>query len=189
MVVTNTKTATGKGSDKSAITFSVDPNLLIKIKREAELQGISTNAKIGMILAKYVGLYRHASEHDSIFIPETIFAAMVDMMDEEKTLELMKKNNIDLIPSVFLHNNIPFTIENLIKHCFLGIGLWAGLYTGFKYYTDGNGSLNLVFTHDFGIKWSRIIGKGFSHLIENIPELRANFKALPSTVTIQVKDI
>jgi hypothetical protein len=70
----------------------------------------------------------------------------------------------DDIMSIFEQNGIP-TIDNLIKYCFERISLWAGAYNVFRYHTEGSGKIELVFEHKFGIKWSRILGSGFSKLI------------------------
>jgi hypothetical protein len=64
--------------------------------------------------------------------------------------------------------------------------MYAGAYQNFSYYKDEEGHLSLVFKHNFGIKWSRIISSAYCHCIEKTLTYHTAVTILPSIVTIKV---
>ena len=92
---------------------------------------------------------------------------MIDHIDETSLLEAFMADtlNLDLF---FRTKNIPFTLDNFIKYAGEGTGLHGGIYQHFHYYKDSNGIMTLVYRHNYGIKWSRILSKGLSHQIKSM---------------------
>jgi len=176
-----------KQNNKSNMTLSVDSSILKEIQDEAKTEGSSTNAKINTILAKHVLFYRYAELQEMMIMPPKIFAAMFDVMDEDRMVDLLNHVAIDTMPSVFAHNNIDPTIDNLIKYCFEGIFVWGGMCSTFRHYVDEHGFRCLVLEHKYGMKWSNTIAKSLSFFIESMTKKPAKFKILPSTVVLMVK--
>ncbi|MDE1827084.1 MAG: hypothetical protein KGH83_05785 [Thaumarchaeota archaeon] len=172
---------------KSNITISAGDNIFNEIKKDAKSHGLSINAEVNNILQRHVVFYRHVNEQDGIILPHAVFAEIVKIIAEDKLMRLpMKKGGGDYITAIFAHNNIPFTMDNLIKYLFESIALWAGTYKTFRYRKDGSGKTELVFEHRYGIKWSKVIGYTFSKFIQNTTGCSAAFKALSKTVMIKV---
>ena len=59
----------------------------------------------------------------------------------------------------------------MIKYALKGAGLDGGIYNHFYHYKDNEGFINLMMRHNFGLKWSRILSKGQSKLIESMIKL------------------
>lgn len=175
-----------KEKRKSNITISVDDNIFDEIKKEAKTHGLSANAEINNILQRHTLFYRHVTEQDGIILPHAVFTEIVNLIDEDKLMRLpYEKGAGDYATAIFAHNNIPLTIDNLVRYVFEGISLWAGTYKTFRYRKDDSGKTELVFEHKYGIKWSKAVGYTFSRFIQNIG-CSATFKALSTTVVIKV---
>ena len=177
-----------KQNNKSNITLSVDAPILKEVQDEAKTEGVSTNAKINTILTKHVLFYRYSELQEMMIMPPKIFAAMFEIIDEDKMVDLLNHVAIDTMPSVFAHNNIDPTIDNLIKYCFEGIFVWGGMCSSFRHYVDEHGYRCLVLEHKYGIKWSNTIAKSLSFFIESMTKKPAKYKVLPSTVVLMVKE-
>jgi hypothetical protein len=172
---------------KSTITLAIDSDVLMEIRKEAEARGLSINAKINTILTKYVIFYRRAEELDSQTVPNKTFRFLLDNIDEVKLLQEFKSNAMDIVHSLHLEQNTPLTLDNLVKFTVEGIGLNAGVFHSFSYFKDEFGDPTLVLKHNYGIKWSRIIGAGYSYMIENVSNYPARCaKILQSSVVIRI---
>ena len=177
-----------KQNNKSNITLSIDSSILTEIQDDAKTEGTSANAKINSILAKYILFYRYAELQEMMIMPPKIFAAMFDVIDENKMIDLLNQVAVDTMPSVFAHNNIDPTIDNLIKYCFEGIFIWGGMCSSFRHYVDEHEYRCLVLEHKYGIKWSNTIAKSLSFFIESMTKKPAKYKVLPSTVVLMIKE-
>lgn len=176
-----------KTNHKSNITISVGDKVFEEIKKDAEGRGLSINAHVNDILQRHTVFYRHVSEQGGVIIPQKFYAEVVNLIDEDKLMYLLDEmGGKEVITSIFAHNGIPFTIDNLVKYCFESISLWAGTYSSFRYRRDESNKTELVFEHKFGIKWSKAIGYAFSRFIQNTTGCSATFKALPTTTIVKV---
>ena len=176
-----------KEKRKSNITIAVDDTILNEVKKDAKNHGVSVNAEVNNILHKHTVFYRHVNEQDGIILPHAVFAEIVNLIDEDKLMHLpYEKGGGDYIMAIFAHNNISYTIDNLIKYLFESIALWAGTYKTFRYRKDGSGEIDLLFEHEYGIKWSKTVGYSFSRLIQSATGCTAIFKASANTVTVKV---
>jgi len=174
-------------TSKTTITLSLDTNILDELKRDAEKETTSMSGYVTKILSKHVLLNRFARDLHAIFITSTTFATIVDKIDENLLAKDFEENALDFIPTIFHSKNIPFTIENLIRYALSRTAIDGGIYDHFHSYHDSKGHLNLVMRHNFGIKWSHILGSGHVKLIQNMLALNSTFKALPSSVIIKVE--
>jgi hypothetical protein len=52
--------------------------------------------------------------------------------------------------------NIPSTLDSFIKYVWEGIAISSRTFDNFTHYTDNEGNNCLVFTHRFGIRWSKV---------------------------------
>jgi uncharacterized protein (DUF4415 family) len=153
---------------KTTVSVSIDSNMLDEIKAEAESKHVSLNATINRILSKHAIFYRHAEEQQSMVLTNKNFRLFVDCIDEKILLDTFNENSCDLIPTIFNQRNIPLTLDNIIEYCYKGIGLFAGTFHDFSYYKDKEDDhLCLLFRHNFGIKWSRVLAAGIAYQIES----------------------
>lgn len=172
---------------KTTITLSLDSDILDDLKREAPKESTSVSGYVTQILSKHVLLNRFARDLHAIFITSKTFATIVDKIDENLLAKDFEENALDFIPTIFHSKNIPFTMENLIRYALSSTAIDGGIYDHFHSYHDSEGRLNLVMRHNFGIKWSHVLGSGHVKLIQNMLALNSTFKALPSSVIIKVE--
>ena len=175
-----------KHNKKSNVTLSVDSSVLGEIRKQAESDGLSINAKINSILSKYALFYSQAEKQESVIMPQRDFQSMLNDIDENKFVENLQKNNLDLIPGIFLERGIPFTFDNVIRIVFEIIGRFSGIYSTFTHRKEKDGSTMLIFSHGFDLKWSHILAITFSNFIKTHLNLDSEYQVMPSTVIIKV---
>jgi hypothetical protein len=172
---------------RANLTISTDDNLLKQLKSEAERRGTSINQITNSFLIKYFLFYRHVEDQRGTIIPHDLWKDLLELIDEKELAEIVEKNGIEVVLVLFEHNNVPATIDNLIKYFFETMALWAGAYHRFSHHTDNHGNLNLVFEHSFGIKWSRVLGLVFTNFIKKSLGLSSKHKARSTVLTMEVK--
>jgi hypothetical protein len=177
---------TSNSKKASVITLAIDNNILEEIRKEAEKEGKTLSAKVNDILTKHIVLYRFAQDTKCIIINSKTFHFIVDQLDEKLLLEDFMANAVDFVSTFFHAKNIPFTLDNFIKYAGEGTGLHGGIYQHFHYYKDSNGIMTLVYRHNYGIKWSRILSKGLSHQIKSMLNYTTTSEILPSSVIIKI---
>jgi len=171
---------------KTTITLSLKQEIIDELKEEANREQTSLSAKVSKILSKHIVTYRFSQDIKSVFITQKTFSLIVEEIQEDLLLDDFTNNALDFIPTVFHAKNIPFTIDNIIKYALIGAGLDGGIYDHFQHYKDSKGFTILIMRHNFGLKWSRILSRGQTDLIENMLGCHTSSTILPSSVIIKV---
>jgi hypothetical protein len=65
----------------------------------------------------------------------------------------------------FLELKTAHTLENTLKAVFDRVLAYGGSYKGYSCHNDNDGHLNLVFRHEYGVKWSRILSAVYTRFI------------------------
>lgn len=182
------KNLTPHEQSKKTITLSLNENVLDEIKSEAFKNGTSVSNLVTKILSKHDVIYKFAKDYDSIFLTSETFKIVINEINENLLYEDFLNQILDFIPTMFYTKNIPQTLENLVKFALSEAALDAGIYNYFDHFVDNNGDHNLVMRHNFGLKWSRILGNGHTELIWRMLNLKTTLITLPSTVIIKVHD-
>jgi len=175
-----------KLNNKSNITLSVDSPILDELRKQAELDGLSVNAKINQILLRYSMFYSQAEKQESVILPQKDFHSILEDISENKLVENLKQNSLDLIPGIFLERGVPLTFDNVIKIVFEMIGRFSGIYSTFTHRKEKDGSTMLVFSHKYDLKWSRVLAATFYHFIKVHLNLDSEYSVMPSTITLKV---
>lgn len=175
-------------SKKANVTLALDENILDKIRKEADDEGVSINSRINSILTRYELFLKTAIDQRSVIMPRHSFSQILEVMDEEKFLKILNNVATDIMPAVLAHNNIPPTMENVIQYCFETTFIWGGMLTRFSHHRDDEGNLSMVLEHDYDIKWSRLIGTSLSHFINVTTGNSAKPRFYPKTVVLTVFD-
>ncbi len=97
---------------KSTVNLFVDSGILDELKEEAKSKGVSLNAEINAILNKYVNFFRRAEEIHALIIEPRQWMVFLEMLDENKTAEIMKNDGNPAVVAYLKHNKIPITKEN-----------------------------------------------------------------------------
>ena len=173
---------------KSIITLSLDEEILDEVKEEADKAQLSLSSKVSNILSKYIVTYKVSLDIKSVFVTQNTFKVIVDKMDEELLSEDFMNNALDFIPTLFYAKNISFTLDNIIRYALTGAALDGGIYNQFHHYKDLEGFIHLVMRHNFGLKWSKILSRGQSKLIESMLNCHTSSTILPSSVNIKIAE-
>lgn len=167
-----------------SITLALDSQIVDVIKREAVSEGRSLNAKVNEILSRHAIFYKHALLQESVFIPREIYAQILEIVDEEKNLELLMRALKEVMPSVYSHNNVRLSTDDLVQ--FLGTFTpMTGMISSFRYYHDDE-SLRLVFEHKYGPKWSRILATALTSMIRAFVSSEPEVKVMPYTIVVGI---
>lgn len=177
-----------KSRKKTNVTISVDSPLITEIKKEAESLNTSLNSRLNTILTEYVMFYRNVSNSKSLVMPRALQMKLLEKLDEEDILDAFIGEGAGGAFAILKHHNIPLTKENYVKYVVEMIARITGQFNFCSHYIDQEGYLTIVFDHIFGEKWSHVLGKGHSHLIEKYLGISTQVTYLPDTVTIRLLD-
>lgn len=151
---------------KSNITLAIDTEIQTIIKNIAEGEGLSINSKINSILWKYVTFYKYVEQDGSLIIPSRSVNFFIENIDEEKWIEEYTDTLEEIVPFFFLELQAEQTTENTLKVVFDRLLVYGGSYKGYSSHVDNDGYLNLVFRHEYGMKWSRILSRAYTQFIQ-----------------------
>jgi hypothetical protein len=174
-----------KSKRKTTVNLSIDTDTLEKLKAGAESkEKTSLNSHINSILTKYVNFYWHAESIGCSIWPPEIFAAFLELMDQDNVIRILSRYGEEAVSSFFYNNNLPVTKNNLIKYALGGIGIWTGQYSFIQHYQDNEGYTVVILNHKFGPKWSDILGKLHCHWTERLLNCPVQLLNLSSTTVI-----
>ena len=162
----NKKPSFSKNGKKSNITLAIDTEIQAMIKNIAEGEGLSINSKINSILWKYVSFYKYIEQDGSLIIPSRSVNFFIENIDEEKWIQEYSDTLEEIVPFFFLELKPEKTLENTLKVVFDRLLAFGGSYKGYSSNVDNDGYLNLVFRHEYGVKWSRILSTVYTRFIQ-----------------------
>jgi uncharacterized protein (DUF4415 family) len=151
---------------KSNITLAIDSEILDILKNMSEGEGLSINSKINSILWKYVTFNKYVEQDGSLIIPARSVSFFIDNIDEQKWIQEYIDTLEEIVPFFFLELKTILSLENTLNVVFDRVLLFGGSYRGYSSHVDDDGNLNLVFRHEYNIKWSRILSATYSRFIE-----------------------
>jgi hypothetical protein len=161
----NKKAISSKKNKKSNITLAIDSEIASLLKSIAEGEGLSMNSKINSILWKYASFYKYVEQDGSLIIPSKSVHFFIENIDEEKWIQEYNDTLEEIVPFFFLELKAAQTLEDTLKFVFDRLLAYGGSYKGYSCHTDDDGYLNLVFRHQYGIKWSRILNTVYTSFI------------------------
>lgn len=171
---------------KTTITLALNDNFLNAIKKDAENEGISINAKLNSVLQRYAFCYRYFEKDRVVIIPSKTAQLIFDNVEEQKLLHYCKLIVHSPASSKSISHNIPVTLQNWLEHFCNGLMLYTGMIEAFARYLDDDGYLCLSYTHDYGLKWSRILGSVLSEFIEGKLSYHTSCSILPNKLVIKI---
>ena len=154
-----------KKSKKSNITLAIDTEIVDMLRGMAESEGLSINSKINSILWKYITFYKYVEQDGSLVIPSRSVNFFIENIDEEKWIQEYADTLQEIVPFFFLEMKTEQTLDNTLKVVFDRLLAYGGSYKGFSCNMDKDGYVNLVFRHEYGIKWSRILSAVYTGFI------------------------
>jgi hypothetical protein len=162
----NNKVPSTKSNKKSNITLAIDTEIVNTLKNIAEGEGLSINSKINSILWKYTSFYKYVEQDSSLIIPSRSVNFFIENIDEDKWIKEYSNMLDEIVPFFFLELKTAQTLENTLKVVFDRLLAYGGSYKGYSCHVDKDGNMNLVFQHEYGIKWSRILSAVYARFIQ-----------------------
>ncbi|MDQ3968223.1 MAG: hypothetical protein M3275_07500 [Thermoproteota archaeon] len=162
----NNKAPSAKSNKKSNITLAIDTEIVNTLKNIAEGEGLSINSKINSILWKYISFYKYVEQDNSLIIPSRSVNFFIENIDEEKWIQAYSDTLEEIVPFFFLELKTVQTLENTLKVVFDRVLAYGGSYKGYSCHNDNDGYVNLVFRHEYGVKWSRILSAVYTRFIQ-----------------------
>jgi hypothetical protein len=151
---------------KSNITLAIDREIQNKLKNISEAEGLSINSKINSILWKYISFYKYVEQDSSLIVPSGSVNFIIENIDEDKWIKEYSEMLEEIVPFFFLELKTTQTLENTLKVVFDRLLAYGGSYKGYSCHLDGDGNMNLVFRHEYGMKWSRILSAVYTRFIQ-----------------------
>ncbi|MDQ3967425.1 MAG: hypothetical protein M3275_03410, partial [Thermoproteota archaeon] len=155
-----------KNGKKSNITLAIDTEIVNMLKNVAEGEALSINSKINSILWKYIIFYKYVEQDGALIIPSRSVNFFIESIGEEKWVQEYSNMLKEIVPFFFLELKTPQTLENTLKLVFDRLLVYGGSYKGYSCHVDNDGYTNLVFRHEYGLKWSRILSTVYTQFIE-----------------------
>ncbi len=109
---------------------------------------------------------KYVEQDGSLIIPSRSVNFFIENIEEEKWIQEYIDMLEEILPFFFLDLKTIPSLENTLKVVFDRVLLFGGSYEGYSSHTDKDGNLNLVFRHEYNIKWSRILSAVYSRFIE-----------------------
>jgi hypothetical protein len=164
----NDKSPSTKSFKKSNITLAIDTDVQNMLKNMAEGEGLSINSKINSILWKYMTFYKYVEQDSSLIIPARSVPFFIENIDEGKWIEEYSDTLEEIVPFFFIELKTPRTLENTLKAVFDRLLSYGGSYKGYSCQADEDGNINLIFQHEYGTKWSRILSAVYTRFIQKM---------------------
>jgi hypothetical protein len=155
-----------RSSKKSNITLAIDTEIQNVVKNIAEGEGLSINSKINSILWKYVTFYKYVEQDSSLIIPSRSVRFFIENIGEDKWIEEYSEMLEEIVPFFFLELKAAHTLENILKVVFDRLLAYGGSYKGYSCHEDKDGNINLIFRHEYGIRWSRILSAVYTRFVQ-----------------------
>jgi hypothetical protein len=143
----------GKGRKKTILrTIRLDKDLDEALDKDAEEHGVSENALISSILAKYIDWDRYSEKFGRVSLPSEALKAIIEATEQEK-LSTAAEDFAASVPKDY----IMFHYRKLdVEACLLHLSFLSRYAGMFKYDVQIEQERNYTVTihHKFGEKWS-----------------------------------
>jgi uncharacterized protein (DUF4415 family) len=156
-----------KKARKVTVSLALDEAIVERVKQQATTLGQSFNTRVNAILEKYVNYFSIVEMERPAILTRSQHQFFMDEIDEEKYTNQLKRMGIQVINAMFIQTGMANTLNNFIKFVFEELCVNGGsIRTVRRYVSEGDGRTCLYFTHDYDLKWSRILSSAFAHHIQ-----------------------
>jgi len=146
--------------------LAIDTGIHDKLKNIAEAEGLSINSRINSILGKYISFYKYVEQDSSLIVPFRSVDFFIENIDEDRWIDEYGKMLEEIVPFFFLELKTAQTLDTTLKIVFDRLLACGGSYKGSSCHMDKDGNMNLVFQHEYGMKWSRILSAVYTRFIQ-----------------------
>jgi hypothetical protein len=174
---------TQDNSRRINVTFSVKKSAITELKKEAAAHNMTLNQKINFLLRRETAFQRHMMKNNGVMLPARPILSLLDASsDEGKALQFIEASVLEVASWRLAENYKSSPIKELAQLFQTDI-LWTGFYTDFKV-KEKDHEVIFVFGHDFGMRWSRILGEGLSRCIKELTGKTSTYRIFPASVVL-----
>jgi len=172
---------------KVTVSLALDRHVVDAIKKQADEMEQSFNARVNAILQKYVNFFVSVEADRAAIIPKSLHQFFVDEIDEEKYAAQLNQMGTDVIHAMFVRTGLAKTLDNFVRFTFEGLCVNGGSIRSVRKYVDEeDGKTCLYFTHDYGLKWSRILSAAFANHIQTALNYHTTTKVFREGFVIKI---
>jgi uncharacterized protein (DUF4415 family) len=157
-----------KASNKVTVSLALDEFVVEEIRKQADKSQVSFNARVNAILEKYVRFFMQTEQDRVAIIHPSTHQFFLNEIDEVKYTTELKRLAKETIDAILTQTGIPITLDNMIDYVFENVCINGGSIRSVKRYHDDDRRTCLFFTHDYDLKWSRILSAAFSYHIQSL---------------------
>ena len=146
-------TVEGKSKKKTVLkTIRIDEDLDDALDKDAEEHGVSENALISSILAKYIEWDRYAEKFGRVSLPSEALKAIIEATEQDKLRTTVEEFATSVPKDYVMFHYRKLDVEACLLHLSF-LSRYAGM---FKYEVQKEQERNYTITihHKFGEKWS-----------------------------------
>jgi hypothetical protein len=146
-------TVEGKSKKKTILrTIRIDKDLDEALDKDAEEHGVSENALISSILAKYIEWDRYAEKFGRVSLPSEALKAIIEATEQDKLRTAAEEFATSVPKDYIMFHYRKLDVEACLLHLSF-LSRYAGM---FKYEVQKEQERNYTITihHKFGEKWS-----------------------------------
>lgn len=171
---------------KTTITFSIDSDLVDYVEKESKIKGMSLNAHMNSIIAKYIFFHKPGQELGIQYIPKKSFLFLINRVDEVEYAKHIEEHLIEFI-QIYLHGRkLQLSLENVMNCFFEEIAIGSGAIDTISHYVNDAGHTIIVFQHSYEIKWSKINCIVYKNIFERLLHLHIECEPLPNSIIVKI---
>lgn len=142
-----------KGKKKTVLrTIRIDKELDDALDKEAEDHGISENALISSVLAKYIEWDRYAEKFGRVSLPGEALRAIIEATDSDKLRSAAEEFTASVPKDYIMFHYRKLDIEACLLHLSF-LSRHAGMFE-YEIQKEQERNYTITIHHKFGEKWS-----------------------------------
>ena len=161
-------TIEGKGKKKTVLrTIRIDKDLDDALDKEAKDHGVSENALISSVLAKYIEWDKYAEKFGRVSLPAEALRAIIEATDSDKLRTAAEEFTASVPKDYIMFHYRKLDIEACLLHLSF-LSRYAGMFK-FELQKEQERNYTVTIHHKFGEKWSYWLKESISiGLLKNV---------------------
>ena len=169
----------------SGVTFRLDDNLLLRLRRESTQKQVSLNTLASQVFQSHADYEVYASRAGMVSFPKTLLTRMMERLSNDEVRNLSEYIAENEMKDLILIMNKEYSIRAFLRT----IESWLRA-TGFIYrheVTSENSNIHVfVINHGMGKRWSSYFENLFNHCLNDLGYKSIGFDLTDSSVAFKV---
>lgn len=162
------------------ISFRVDNQVLEKLRKESEKQGLSLNVLVNQILKRYTEWDIYESKVGMVPVARPILDSLFKKLSKEEAIELAKKVGSEIVKDIATFMKGAMNLESFMSWFETRMQM-----SGFELNHDvKNDRHTYIIKHDLGDNWSLYHKTVLEIIFRNVLEKPVNIETNPRMITL-----